>query len=296
MSTTEIYNYRKVDDQISTSGQPSAEQLKSAAQDGFQTVINLATSKSDNALADEANLVQSLGMAYYHIPVDWERPLESDFETFEQVLSQHAGSKILIHCAANLRATAFYALYALRHLGWSETRAENFRASIWRGSDYPIWEKFINRMKAKIVAKDNLQLRDVTESDLPIFFEQQLDPEACRMAAFPPRERDAFMAHWEKILKDKNVTTQTVLFNGQVVGNIVSFEQSGKREVGYWLGKEFWGRGIATSALSVFLGQVKQRPLYAYVAKHNLASRRVLEKCGFTFDIETDEDSILKLA
>jgi RimJ/RimL family protein N-acetyltransferase/protein tyrosine phosphatase (PTP) superfamily phosphohydrolase (DUF442 family) len=295
MSTEEIYNYRKVSDLLITGGQPTAEQLKSAADEGFRVVINLATQKSDHALEDEAGLVQSFGMEYHHIPVEWEQPTERDFAAFEQVMKQLPTGKTLIHCAANFRATAFYALYAFKNLGWSKAQAETFRASIWQGSDYPIWEKFIGQVKANLDAQGPVQLRDVLETDLPIFFEQQLDPDAARMAAFPSRSRDTFMVHWAKILADENVQTQTILFNGQVAGNIVSFEQDGKREVGYWLGKEFWDQGVATRALADFLGQVKVRPLYAYVAKHNLASRRVLEKCGFAFDSEDIEGLILKL-
>lgn len=128
----------------------------------------------------------------------------------------------------------------------------------------------------------DVRLRDVIDADLPKFFEQQLDPDANRMAAFPPRGREAFTAHWAKIMGDPTIIIKTILFDGQVAGNIVSFEQSGKPLVGYWLGKEYWGRGIATKALSEFLGHVTARPLYAHVAKHNLASIRVLEKCGFT--------------
>lgn len=129
--------------------------------------------------------------------------------------------------------------------------------------------------------RNDVLLRDVIQDDLAIFFEHQLDREASEMAAFPPREWEAFMAHWTKILEDEAVLKKTVLFDGQVAGNIVSFEQFGKREVGYWIGKEYWGRGIATQALSEFLGHVATRPLYAHVAKHNVASIRVLEKCGF---------------
>jgi RimJ/RimL family protein N-acetyltransferase len=124
-------------------------------------------------------------------------------------------------------------------------------------------------------------LRDVQESDLPIFFEQQLDPEATQMAAFPSRDRDAFMAHWVKIMADETTTLRTIVFHGRVAGNIVSWEHSGERNVGYWLGKEYWGRGIATEAVSQLLRQVKARPLCAHVAKHNVASIRVLQKCGF---------------
>ena len=128
---------------------------------------------------------------------------------------------------------------------------------------------------------NNVQLRNVKVSDLSIFFEHQLDPEATEMAAFPSRDRDAFMAHWNKILGDATVVAKTVLFEGRVAGNIVSFEQYGEREFGYWIGKEYWGKGIATQALSQFLEYENTRPLYAHVAKHNVASRRVLEKRGF---------------
>ncbi|MBN2115603.1 MAG: GNAT family N-acetyltransferase [Anaerolineales bacterium] len=141
---------------------------------------------------------------------------------------------------------------------------------------------------------DHVQLRDVIETDLPIFFEQQLDPEAVAMAAFPSRGREAFMAHWKnKIMADDSVLVKTILFNGSAAGNIVCFEQLGEREVGYWLGKEYWGKGIATQALAEFLKYVDTRPLYAHVAKQNIASRRVLEKCGFTV---SGEDSFFSQA
>ena len=134
---------------------------------------------------------------------------------------------------------------------------------------------------------DDVILRDVSESDLPIFFEQQRDPIANQMAAFPARDRDAFTAHWTKILGDETNTIKTILVDGRVAGNVVSWEQAGERLVGFWIGREYWGRGIATQALSGFLRHVTARPLYAWVAKHNVASIRVLEKCGFT--ISTDD-------
>lgn len=148
-------------------------------------------------------------------------------------------------------------------------------------------------------------LRDVEESDLSIFYEQQLDPEATAMAAFPARDREPFMSHWAKIIADESVILKTIIFEGQVAGNIVSWEKDGEREVGYWVGREFWGKGIATMALAEFLNQVKTRPLVAHVAKHNIGSRRVLEKCGFAFIKEDKyynasgeeiEEIILKLA
>jgi RimJ/RimL family protein N-acetyltransferase len=124
-------------------------------------------------------------------------------------------------------------------------------------------------------------LREVVEGDLPFFYEHQRDPEAAAMAAFPPRERDAFMAHWAKTLANDSVVTRTVVSNDEVAGNIGCWEADGRRLVGYWIGREFWGRGLATQALSELLGVVDARPLHAHVAKSNVASIRVLEKCGF---------------
>jgi RimJ/RimL family protein N-acetyltransferase len=140
-----------------------------------------------------------------------------------------------------------------------------------------------------------IRLRDVLEADLPIFFAQQCDPAATAMAEFPARDRDAFMAHWARVLRDPAVTTQTVLADGQVAGNVVCFIQDEQPHVGYWLGRPFWGRGIATAALAAFLAQVPTRPLFAAVAPRNIASRRVLEKCGFRQASATDEEVVLIL-
>ncbi|WP_164011409.1 GNAT family N-acetyltransferase [Pyxidicoccus trucidator] len=133
-------------------------------------------------------------------------------------------------------------------------------------------------------------LRDVTEADLSVFFEQQLDADANRMAAFTsrdPADRGAFMAHWARILGDAGIIKKTILVEGQVAGHVSSFEMLGHREVTYWLGRSFWGQGLATRALSALLEHEKVRPLHARAAKDNLGSLRVLEKCGFVI---TGED------
>jgi RimJ/RimL family protein N-acetyltransferase len=132
----------------------------------------------------------------------------------------------------------------------------------------------------------DVSLRDVHEGDLPIFFEHQLDPDATRMAAFPSRDRDTFMAHWAKIMAEETVMLRTILFDDKVAGNIVCWVQGGEHKVGYWIGREYWGKGIASAALAQFLGLVTTRPLVAHVAKHNIASVRVLQKCGFTISDE----------
>jgi len=124
-------------------------------------------------------------------------------------------------------------------------------------------------------------LREVASADLPAFYEHQADPAACRMAAFTPRDRDAFFAHWNRILADPDVLVRTILAGGRVVGNVGSFERDGPREVGYWIERASWGRGIATRALRLFLEIEPVRPLHAHVAAHNAGSIRVLERCGF---------------
>ena len=145
------------------------------------------------------------------------------------------------------------------------------------------------------VRTEEVRLRDVTEADLPLFFKHQRDPVATAMAAFPAREWAPFMAHWATILADPALAKQTILVDGQVAGNIGSWEQDGHREVGYWLDRAYWGRGVATRALALFLRQVPARPLYAYVVHHNIGSRRVLEKCGFTVCGTEGDDLILVL-
>jgi RimJ/RimL family protein N-acetyltransferase len=124
-------------------------------------------------------------------------------------------------------------------------------------------------------------LREVVDSELPIFFEHQRDPEAVRLAAFSSRDDDAFMTHWAKLRREPSNIIRTIVCDGQVAGNIGSWIAEDKRLIGYWIGRDFWGRGVATAALAAFVAEVKERPLHAFVAKHNVGSIRVLEKCEF---------------
>jgi RimJ/RimL family protein N-acetyltransferase len=144
------------------------------------------------------------------------------------------------------------------------------------------------RLRGRLDPRDELPgdalmvtLHDVSDEHLPLFFEHQRDPEALRMAAFSSRERDAFFLHWRtRVLRPENVT-RTILVGGLVAGYIGSWNQDSRRLVGYWVGREHWGQGIASRALAEFLVLEPTRPLHAWVALHNVASIRVLEKCGF---------------
>lgn len=122
---------------------------------------------------------------------------------------------------------------------------------------------------------NDLVLRDMTEDDLPVFFEHQKDPEAVHMAAFTPEDpedRNAFTLHWTKILGNDSIIKKTIVFNGEIVGHVDSFERDGDPEVTYWTAKEHWGKGLATRSLSEFLKIVNKRPLYGRAAKDNMAS------------------------
>ncbi len=138
-------------------------------------------------------------------------------------------------------------------------------------------------------------LRDVDSDDIPVFCEHQLDPEASELAGFPARSWDAHASHWARILDEETIFTQTVLVDGRVAGNVVSFIQDDRREVGYWLAREFWGRGVATQALTAFLTLEQRRPVHGHVARANAASRRVLEKCGFTLVAEEHDGTLFVL-
>jgi RimJ/RimL family protein N-acetyltransferase len=139
-------------------------------------------------------------------------------------------------------------------------------------------------------------LRPVLETDLNIFFEQQLDRDAITMSAYPSKDKGEFMRHWDGILKNKAIIARTIIYKDKIAGHIICWKEGKyEQQVGYWIGKSFWGRGIATSALQDFLAQVKIHPLFAHVANHNPASKRVLEKNGFTLLDEGAKITVYKL-
>jgi len=129
-----------------------------------------------------------------------------------------------------------------------------------------------------------VSLRIVEDRDLDVFFDHQADPQAVEMAAFPARDKDRFAAHWAKVRADDALVVRTIVADGKVAGNIGSWPENGQQLLGYWVGREWWGRGVATRALALLVDEVSVRPLYAHVVLHNVGSIRVLEKCGFRRD------------
>jgi RimJ/RimL family protein N-acetyltransferase len=129
-----------------------------------------------------------------------------------------------------------------------------------------------------------VRLRSVEDRDLDVFFAHQTDPQAVEMAAFPARDKDQFAAHWSKVRADETNVVRTIVADGLVAGNIGSWHADGEQLLGYWVGREWWGRGVATQALALLVDELSIRPLYAHVAVHNVGSIRVLDKCGFRRD------------
>ena len=126
-----------------------------------------------------------------------------------------------------------------------------------------------------------VRVRDVRDADLDALFAHQADAEASAMADFPSRDRVAFDAHWARIRADPTCSTWVIEVDGAVAGNVGVWDGEQGRELGYWVDRSVWGRGVATAAVRLVLEVEPVRPLHAHVALHNLGSLRVLERNGF---------------
>ncbi|HET7759722.1 MAG TPA: GNAT family N-acetyltransferase [Gaiellaceae bacterium] len=124
-------------------------------------------------------------------------------------------------------------------------------------------------------------LRAVEQRDLDALFEQQADPVGSAMAGVPSRDRKAFDEHWRRITANDQNVIRVIDLDGEAVGHVLSWPAEGRRYVGYWIAREYWGRGLATAGLNELLGELRERPLHALVSTTNVGSIRVLEKCGF---------------
>jgi uncharacterized protein (TIGR01244 family) len=152
MSTESIFNFIRVSDSVATGGQPTQAQIEAACAEGFEVVVNLAPHDQENgALPDERSLVESLGMTYHHIPVDWTMPLKEDFTAFAETMDGLGDRKVLVHCAANFRVTAFYSTYAMKRHGWSARQADALMARIWESIPGvrmdETWRTFLNEIQ-----------------------------------------------------------------------------------------------------------------------------------------------------
>jgi protein tyrosine phosphatase (PTP) superfamily phosphohydrolase (DUF442 family) len=140
---SEIYNYRAVGGRLGTGGQPTEDQFQAIRAAGFKAVINLALPTSDNALAHEGSIVTGLGMSYVHIPVDFKSPAAQDFRCFCHVLEAFDDKRVFVHCAANMRVSAFVFLYRVLHQGVSVSEAGADLQAIWQPDQ--VWSRFMEK-------------------------------------------------------------------------------------------------------------------------------------------------------
>ena len=136
-----IKNYRQIGNKLHTSAQPDAEQLLQLKQAGIDVVVNLAHDQSPGAVADEAERIESQGIPYINIPVDFQQPKQSDFQLFVQTMDKHADETTLVHCAYNWRVSAFVYLYRVLHRGVESEQAKQDMLAIWQPDD--TWQAFI---------------------------------------------------------------------------------------------------------------------------------------------------------
>lgn len=148
----DIYNYLKLSDDIATSGQPTAAQIAEIAAAGYQTVINLLPPESNYSLPGEREIVEAHGMAYVYIPVIWQKPTLQNLHDFCDAMDAHAGHKRFVHCAANMRVSAFMALYRILRLGWKPEDAFGDMQRIWNPDGW--WREFINTAIADQTGSD----------------------------------------------------------------------------------------------------------------------------------------------
>ena len=141
-----MYNFLQLSDKLFTGGMPKADQLTDAAKQGVKDVINLAPHDVPHALPDEAELVNSLGMQYINIPVNWNTPTKEGLDKFMDAMDEHKDRKILVHCEANFRASAFVSMYRILREGWKPDEALEVMHKIWDEDAYPVWKMFIEDM------------------------------------------------------------------------------------------------------------------------------------------------------
>ena len=138
-----IYNFLPISDSISTSGQPTAKQFQLIRDAGYGSGINLAPQNGENALKDEAAVLRDIGLRYVHIPVDFTAPSEADFQQFIEAMDHHPTEKIWVHCAANMRVSAFIYRYRCEVLQADRAEAQRDLEKIWQ--PFGVWKEFVRR-------------------------------------------------------------------------------------------------------------------------------------------------------
>jgi protein tyrosine phosphatase (PTP) superfamily phosphohydrolase (DUF442 family) len=156
MNIETSYNFRRISERVTTSGVVRPDVLKALAAQGYEVVVNLLPDTSEYAIPNERDAVESQRLEYFYIPVDFKQPTWSDFLKFSETLDGVHEKKILVHCAANYRVSAFYSFYAVRRGYWSADRAMEFIRSIWQPAEHPGWSEFITGILTEVSAQQGI--------------------------------------------------------------------------------------------------------------------------------------------
>lgn len=144
-SLNDIFNFIQLDDRVATSGQPTEAQFSLVKEAGYTTVINLAPKSHENALGNEDEILERMGIRYMHLPVVFTNPTREDFDRFVDAFESCDDDRIWVHCAANMRVSAFFFKYRTERLGWSSDEAETDLYRIWEpGKVMSVWQEFID--------------------------------------------------------------------------------------------------------------------------------------------------------
>ena len=150
MSIEESYNFRRVDERVTTSGIVGAPQLEELRDQGYEAVVNLKPDIEAELGVDEGAVVRDQGIDYVYLPVDFDAPTHADYEAFAAAMDERDGRTIHVHCAANYRVTAFYGVYAVDRGRWTEDEAGAFVRDVWDPSEFPAWQTFLDAEYARI--------------------------------------------------------------------------------------------------------------------------------------------------
>lgn len=293
-----ISNFRRISQNLATSGQPTEEELAEIARAGFRCVVNLALKTSDGALPDEEKSVEALGLDYAAFPIDFDRPELEQALRFFSFLNARKNEPLFVHCAANFRVSSLIYAYRVAVLREDPRAARADLDSIWTPNE--TWKRYLAKVQRAALPSElrletpRVVLREYSIDDVEDCELYTRDPEVCRYMIWGPNGPGETQAFLEQAVRDRRANERKVyefaLVNrrdGRVAGGvgtrITNLEQR-EGDIGYVLRRDLWGRGIATEAARTVLDfafdVLGLHRVWATADPENVASIRVLEKLG----------------
>jgi ribosomal-protein-alanine N-acetyltransferase len=293
-----ISNYRRISEELATSGQPTEDELAEIARAGFRCVVNLALPTSDNALPDEAASVAKLGLDYAALPIDFDRPEIDQALRLFALLEERRGQRVFVHCAANYRVSSLVYAYRVAVRRENAERARNDLLAIWSPNE--TWKRYMAKVQ-RLALPTELRLetprtilREYNLDDADDCERYTRDPEVCRYMIWGPNGPGETQAFLEQAVRDRRANERKVFEFALVhrrdnrvaggVGTRITNVEQREGDLGYVLRRNLWGQGIATEAARAVLDfafdALGLHRVWATADPENVASVRVLEKLG----------------